>query len=446
MSRTIVDVTQLAHWSGKITGIPRVMNELAVRFRRNDPTAVFAVWVKEIQEFCEIDLDQTLAQRGHGIAYRYGSDSPAPAPAADSTPTDVSPQPSAAAMVKKQARRVVKAGIVRSRRFNPRLADALETRAKAAHIRQFKRIIFQENDTLFIPWGEWWDGNFITKLEAWHHDHGVRLVQILHDMSPIVVPQFSNSGNATQTYPVYCRRIFPLCSLILSVSENSKRDALQWLKDNKLAVPRIEVFRLGDDIKISKPVPASDPLFLQSGLHGRDFIIFVGTIELKKNHLLLYYVYHLARVRGIDLPKIVMVGRRGWMTEPTYELMTKDPLVKDKFIFMLNTSDEELSWLYDKAMFSILPSFYEGWGIPIAESVARGVPCLSSDTSSMTEVAEGYVKHFTPYSTDECLAAIKYWLDNPKELDKARQHTKTYKQFTWDASFAQVTKYMKEIK
>jgi len=86
MSRTIVDVTQLAHWSGKITGIPRVMNELAVRFRRNDPTAVFAVWVKEIQEFCEIDLDQTLAQRGHGIAYRYGSDSPAPAPAADSTP------------------------------------------------------------------------------------------------------------------------------------------------------------------------------------------------------------------------------------------------------------------------------------------------------------------------------------------------------------------------
>jgi len=446
MSRTIVDVTQLAHWEGKITGIPRVMNELAVRFRRSDPTAVFAVWVKEIQEFCEIDFEETIVKRGHGIVYRYAGETSSSTP--QSTPVnEVSdmPSPRATASIQKQARRVVKAGLARSRRFAPGLADSLETRAKAAHMSRFKRIEFQEDDTLFIPWGEWWDGNFIAKLEEWHRDHGIKIVQIVHDMGPAIMPHISNSGNASQTFPIYCRRILPICSLILTVSENSKQEATTWLKQHKLPVPPMYSFRLGDDIHIAKPEPSRDPAYKQSGLRGNDFILMVGTFELKKNHLLLYYVYHLALERGIDLPKIVMVGRRGWLTEVTYELMSKDPLVKDKFIFLFNTSDEELSWIYDRALFTVLPSFYEGWGIPIAESLARGVPSLAGNTSSMPEVAPGFVKHFSSYSTDECLDAITYWLDNPKELARVRKHTKTYKQFNWDESFAQVTKRMKEI-
>lgn len=419
------------------------MEQLAVRFRRDNPEAIFAVWVKEIREFCEVDLDQTLARRGHGIAYRYANEADLPK-AATATP-EAPAQPDTVATLKKHARRVVKAGLHRARRFTPELAERLEDKAKAAHMQQFKRIQFQQDDKLFIPWGEWWDGNFIDRLEEWHRDYGIKIIQIVHDMGPAIMPHLSNSGNATQTFPVYCRRILPICPLILTVSENSKREAIAWLKERKLPVPPTYAFRLGDDIHIARPEPSKDPAYKQSGLKGNDFILFVGTIEIKKNHLLVYYVYRLALERGIDLPKLVIVGRRGWLTEATFELMTKDPAVKDKFIFLLNTGDEELSWIYDRALFTILPSMYEGWGIPIAESIARGVPCLAGNTSSMPEVAKGFVKHFSSYSTDECLAAIKYWLDNPKELEKARKHTKSYKQFTWDESFKQVTKYMKEI-
>jgi glycosyltransferase involved in cell wall biosynthesis len=448
MARTIVDVTQLAHWQGKITGIPRVMDELAVRFQRDDPDAVFAVWVKEIREFCEIDFAQLRTQRGHGIPYMYeGQATPTSATAVSkrATTTTAPARPSASATLQRQARRVVKASINRSRRVTPRLADALEARAKAVHMARFKRIRFQKDDCLFIPWGEWWDMNFIDKLEEWHKQNGVRLVQIVHDMGPAIMPHLSNSGNATQTFPVYCRRILPLCDLVLTVSENSKREAVAWLKERKLHVPPIHFFRLGDDIQIAKPMPSQDPAYKKSGLKGKDFILLVGTFELKKNHLLLYYVYHLALERGIELPKMVMVGRRGWLTEVTYELMSKDPLVKDKFVFLFDTSDEELSWIYDRALFSVLPSMYEGWGIPIAESIARGVPCLAGNTSSMPEVAPGFVKHFSSYSTDELLDAMHYWLKNPKELAKARKHTQTYKQFTWDESFAQVAKQMRSL-
>lgn len=446
MARTIVDVTQLAHWQGKITGIPRVMEELAIRFQRDDPEAVFAVWVKEIREFCEIDFAQLRAQRGHGIPYLYeGQITPVAATTESADSLAQAAQPSAATTIKKQARRVVKAGIRRSHRITPRFADALEVRAKAAHMARFKRIRFQKDDRLFIPWGEWWDGNFIDKLEEWHKQNGVRLVQIVHDMGPAIMPHLSNSGNATQTFPVYCRRILPICDLVLTVSENSKREAVAWLKERKLRVPPIHFFRLGDDIHIAKPMPSEDPAYKKAGLKGNDFILMVGTIELKKNHMLLFYVYHLALERGIDLPKMVIVGRRGWMTEVTFELMTKDPLVKDKFVFLLDTSDEELSWIYDRALFSVLPSMYEGWGIPIAESIARGVPCLAGTTSSMPEVAPGFVKHFSSYSTDELLGAMNHWLTQPKELEKARKHTKDYKQFTWDESFEQVARHMDEL-
>jgi hypothetical protein len=132
----------------------------------------------------------------------------------------------------------------------------------------------------------------------------------------------------------------------------------------------------------------------------------VGTIEPRKNHTVLYYAYKLAKTRSIMLPRVVIVGRRGWGSDDIVRILTEDPDVKDDFVLLLNTSDDELSWLYGHCLFTIFPSFYEGWGIPIGESVARGVPCLCSDSSSMVEIAEGHVAHFAPTSTDECLAGL----------------------------------------
>lgn len=436
--RTIYDITQLAHWGGNITGIPRVMNELAVRFRAAEPDAIFVVWVKEIREFCEVNLEETLKHRGYGIVYLRAGE-PTPSRPATQTLTKTEPVPHAR---KVTPRRLAKAAIARSGRISRRLSDSLEFRARAWEMKHYKRVNFRQGDRLFIPWGEWWDPNFIAELERCHKQ-GVRLVQVLHDMSPIVVPQFSNSGNAVETFPIYCRRILPICSLVLSVSKNSEQDALVWLKVHKLKVPPMRVFRLGDDIKIFEPEYPDDAVFACSGLKGQDFILCVGTIELKKNHQLFYYVYKLAKARGIELPKLVLAGRRGWMTEATYELMTKDPEVKDRFVFQLNKSDEQLAWFYNNCLFSVLPSFYEGWGIPIAESLARGVPCLCSNTSSMTEIAEDFVEHFSPASTDECLAGIQRWLD-PAKLEKLREHTKQYKQYSWNDSFTQIKQYIKE--
>ena len=80
-------------------------------------------------------------------------------------------------------------------------------------------------------------------------------------------------------------------------------------------------------------------------------------------------------------------------------------------------------------------------GMPIAESISRGVPCASSNTSSMQEVAGSLVRYFSPNSVDECLDAIVSLL-KPAELKKARSQTKKYKITTWDKTYQQVCKIL----
>lgn len=443
MSRIIIDVTQLVHWSGKLTGIPRVMYELAVRFsREKNEEIVFATWVKDIQEMCEVDFAATMAQRGNGIAYRKkGQAWPVEASSAAAKATSA-PAPAVTGKRPITVKRVVKYGLRKAGRVAPGLADKLEQRGKQMVLNSYQRVEFAQGDVLFIPWGEWWDQNFIQRLKDWR-GRGVRLAPVIHDIGPMVAPQFS--GHSSESLADYTRNIVPIAELTLVVSQNTKKDLTKWLAGQKLEAPRIEVFRLGEDFEFnSKPKKPVDPLFIKSGLKGDDFIMCMGTVELKKNQTLLYYVYKLARARGITLPKLLIVGRRGWKMDVTLDMIAEDPEISQEILSLHDISDEELMWLYDNCKFTVLPSFYEGWGIPVAESLAHGVPCICSNTSSMVEIAPGLTEHFSPYSTDECLAAIQHLLE-PKEYRAALVRVKKYKQTSWDDSYKQVKMYLETL-
>jgi glycosyltransferase involved in cell wall biosynthesis len=421
MSTLFIDCTQLVHWPGRLTGIPRVMNELTLRYAKQDNCA-FVIWSPEQACYYLIDVEATLAQRGQGIVY-------------------VSPQQTKTAATKAAhaTKTFSRRALGRLKRYGAPVPGRVIAKLQPVGP-DAERASMQKGDTLFVLWGEQASESFIAALKTLHAD-GIALIQASYDLLPLVTPQYS--GHSTQAMETYNREIFPICKMVLAISESTKRDIISWLTERNLAVPAIEVFRLGDDFKLSKPSKPTNAAFKASRLKGNDFILCVGTIEARKNHTLLYYAYKLAAERGLSMPRLVIVGRRGWMTENLYELLTLDPVTKDTFVLLTDLSDEELSWLYANCKFSIYPSFYEGWGLPVAESIAHGVPCLASWTSSIPEIAGDLIDYFSPVSSDECLAAIQNLLQ-PKELEKAKKRVAKYRPHTWDETFEQVDKSIKE--
>lgn len=426
-SQLILDITQLVHWGGGITGIPRVLNELSLRYAK-DSEAVFVVWDKAADCFYELDIHKSLARRGEGIFYKTKD-----VPSTDIQAQKVDTKEKAIELLKKATRKV------KSR--SPRLYKKIATKFNQQMRESAGRVIEpKKDDILFVLWGEWGDDIFRRKLTSLHGE-GVKLVNIVYDMLPILTPQYS--GHSTQAMEDFYSEVLPLCDRVFSISESTKRDLAKWLKSKKLRVPQIEVFRLGDVFTFSPPVRPTMDVLPSERIKG-GYIMCLGTIEARKNHTLLYYVYKLARSRGIALPKLVIVGRRGWKTDDIFDMINSDPETKDDVTFLLGASDGEVSWLFEHCLFSIYPSFYEGWGLPIAESIAHGKPSIGSNTSSMPEVAGDLIDYFNPVSTDECLAAIQKLMDK-KELEKAEKRIKKYKLTTWDDTYDQVDKVIKEL-
>jgi len=433
----IIDVTQLVHWQGRLTGIPRVMQELAVRFPGEQRDVIFVSWVKEVGDMCEVNLDATLAIRGNGIEYVKSHTSSAQ----EATNTIEAPVEPTKLSLTRRSKTLAKKVLRRIGAEDNRFVAGVRSSLFQKELATYKRLEISKGDVFFIPAGEWWDDNFISLVLS-YQQQGVKIVQVAHDLLPIVTPQFS--GHATESLSTYNSKIMPVASLVLANSESTKKDLVNWLSSKNLPVPKVEVFRIGEDFTFESPTEPTDEVFKSTGLKGQDFIIAVGTIEARKNHALLYYTYKLAKARNITLPKLLLVGRRGWMTNDVYEYITNDPETKNDIIPLHDISDPELSWLYDNSLFTIYPSFYEGWGMPIAESIMRGVPCLASNTSSMPEVAPGFAHYFTPSSTDELLDGIMTML-KPGYLEKEKAKLKDYKPTTWDDSFAQVIDHLEKI-
>lgn len=419
--KQIIDITQLVHWQGNLTGIPRVMNELALRYA-NDPNTVFVVWSRQRAAFLELAIDESLSRRGEGIFYKEA---------------DVLQNSQAAATkanhLKKIARKVKK--------YAPGLHQRVVSKVALARDEAATVVEVETGDVLFVLWGEWADETYRTKLVSCKQS-GARLVNIVYDVLPLVTPQYS--GHSTEPMRAFYSEVIPLCDLVLSISEHTKQDLAKWLKEQKLPVPKIKTFRLGDDFTI--PAEDGDPSARLKAILDKDkkYLLCVGTVEARKNHTLLYYAYKLANSRGEKLPKLLIAGRRGWKTDDIFDIIKSDPEVNKKVIFLEGVTDEELSWLYKHCLFTVYPSFYEGWGLPIAESIAYNKPCISSNTSSMTEIAGDLIDYFDPASSDECLAAISRMLNSDYRA-KATKKLAHYTPTTWNDTYQQVDNSMKEL-
>jgi hypothetical protein len=157
----------------------------------------------------------------------------------------------------------------------------------------------------------------------------------------------------------------------------------------------------------------------------------------------LYYAVKAAAAEGKKLPKIVIAGRKGWLTDDVRYLMENDPDAKEVFVLVHGVSDKELAWLYQNCLFTVYPAFYEGWGLPVAEALCYGKFCLPSNSASLPEIAGDLLEYYSPYDAVTCMKLIYKYASDKKVLQgKEKEIKKTYKIATWDETSQQFSEFV----
>jgi glycosyltransferase involved in cell wall biosynthesis len=214
---------------------------------------------------------------------------------------------------------------------------------------------------------------------------GVAFVPLIHDLIPATHPEYARPGQPER----HRRRLATTAMLADAVIANSAATAgeLQGYVGEHNFLPRVLVAPLG----VEPPEVESPPVPL------RPYFIALGTIEPRKNHLLLLNLWReFAATMGQAAPRLLLVGRRGWENENILDMLERciaiDGLVREAGTL----PDREVAGLLRGARALLFPSFAEGYGLPLAESLALGTPAICSDLPALREVGRAAPDYLDP--------------------------------------------------
>jgi glycosyltransferase involved in cell wall biosynthesis len=231
----------------------------------------------------------------------------------------------------------------------------------------------------------------------------------LHDLIPLRHPETEKF--VARVYwniqiPIAARK----SSFIITDSEYARQEIIE---DFKVPPARIKALMLGfNPAMLEKREPAGAAVVRGKYSLPAGYILYVGTIQPRKNIDTLIEAYARLGSDRKDLPKMVIVGRKGWLYDKLFARIAELGLT-DEIIFTGFVPDEELPYIYDGAKLFAYLSFFEGFGLPPLEAMACGVPVITSDTTSLPEVVADAGITVAPEDTAAVAAAISKLLDNP---------------------------------
>lgn len=277
---------------------------------------------------------------------------------------------------------------------------------------------FVPGDVLFSPGANWAFACYNAEVSR-VKSRGVRFAQLFYDLIPTLFPYFYENGLGFGDYfGQWTYDTVALCDQSFSISECTKRDIVTKSRKLGIDVSNMKVVRLGEDfVSTSETEVPCNRYF-----NGERFILSVGTLEIRKNQIALLHAYRLLNESHPgQLPRLVLVGRRGWIDGDIAFQVANDRVLNGLVDVVMDASDAELNWLYANCQFTLFPALYEGWGLPVAESLRHGKPCISSNTSSMLEIAPDLTIFASPYSAEAWAERIEQLLFEPGRLEAQKK-------------------------
>lgn len=227
---------------------------------------------------------------------------------------------------------------------------------------------------------------------------------------------------------------------IITISRSAKNDII---KEYGISEAKVEVIYLG--IKESRSMNQElKEKTLDKYNIKTPFILFVGTLQPRKNIIRLIEAYSKINTNEPQYT-LVVIGRKGWKYEEILEAPKKHG-VEDSVKFLEEVTDEELPIFYKNAELFVLPSLYEGFGLPILEAMKYGCPVATSNVSSLPEAGGDAAIYFNPENINEISDAIKKVIKN-KDLrdDMIKKGYEQVKKFSWEKSAEEVLAALESV-
>lgn len=271
-------------------------------------------------------------------------------------------------------------------------------------------------DVVLILGAFWVLPNIIEQLISFKRS-GVRIGVMIHDVIPITHPEYCER-DLTDTFHMYVQSVLSIVDLIISISENTHCEVLRLMNNRSMPIPDMVILKNAHATWRRRPIATASASIEIADIIESPYVLYVSTIEIRKNHTTLFKAWKkLIENHGIEsVPTLVFVGRPGWRVRDLMDQIIGTQYLGGRIRILHDISDVDLQTLYEGCMFTTFPSFEEGWGLPVGESLIFGKPCAASSASSIPEVGGDFVDYFDPNNLNEAYLVLEKLVYDPAYL------------------------------
>ncbi|MBS7791112.1 glycosyltransferase [Roseococcus sp. SDR] len=241
----------------------------------------------------------------------------------------------------------------------------------------------------------------LRRLREVRQAHRVLVCVLFYDAIPLATPEHCERS-LTRSFAEHFLGLCLQMDRAVAISACAARDFRLWQR-RMLPHLDIPVGVMPLDARFPAMTAAAPPEWPERLADGRPFVLCVATIESRKNHALLLQAWLTLLRRHGDavIPDLVLVGRPGFQAEPVLHLLQAAPELRRRVIHLQDVGDALLAQLYQRCLFTVFNSFYEGWGLPVTEALAHGKIPLTPDHTSLREAGGAAAQYFSPQSEPE---------------------------------------------
>ena len=272
---------------------------------------------------------------------------------------------------------------------------------------------------------------------------GVRLAKLHYDIIPLLFSDTTHP-NTVKVFNSHFEAHLQQGSLFICISRKTQQDVVSHCAQNQLRCPELATIELGSTLSsVEKPHTKKLPKFSCRPPVDGQYLLMVGTIEPRKNHVTLLNAF--AKIADQTDLKLVIVGKVGWLADGILAAIRSSSMYGDRIHYFDKITDTELSRLYKNAWLTVVPSLYEGFGLPVVEALHQACPTICSNTGSLLEVGAKNVRFFSPDSVSQLAELILQLYRDKNAYATLCEAASSFKPVEWSETTRAIDRSLKLI-